>query len=144
MTDDTDHVRDWAGLAVLGPDACYDRLRRAHVGRVGFVQDGEVLVLPVNLAVDGHSVVFRTGYGSKLSAAAMASAMCVEVDDWDDLSHTGWSVVARGFADHVLDEASIARFESLPVRPWASPEQRGQWVRVTVEEISGREILVGG
>ena len=143
MSDDTHEVRDWAGLEVLGVDACYDRIRHAHVGRIGFVQAGEVLVLPVNMALDGHHVVFRTGHGSKLSAAAMGSPVCVEVDDWDDFSHTGWSVVARGLAEHVLDDEAIARYETLPVRPWSSPELRHQWVRVTVEEISGRQIVVG-
>jgi uncharacterized protein len=135
---------DWTGLAVLSVDDCYDRLRHAHVGRVGFLDAGEVVVLPVNIALDGHSVVFRTGRGSKLSAAAMGSPVCVEVDDWDGFAHTGWSVVARGFAQHVLDDDRLARYETLPVRPWATPAVRDQWVRVVIEEISGRSIVPGG
>ena len=142
MTSDPNQVRDWSGLAVLSIDECYDRLRHAHVGRVGFVEGGEVLVLPVNIALDGRSVVFRTGHGSKLSAAVMQSSICVEVDGWDDFAHTGWSVLARGRAEHVLDAERIARLETLPVLPWANPDVRREWVEVMVEDISGRSIVV--
>jgi hypothetical protein len=84
--------------------------------------------------------VFQTGPGSKLSAAVMQSPVCVEVDGWDDFNHTGWSVLARGLASTVHDEHEVERLEALPVRPWASPELRQQWVRITVEEVTGRRI----
>jgi nitroimidazol reductase NimA-like FMN-containing flavoprotein (pyridoxamine 5'-phosphate oxidase superfamily) len=141
MTDISPDARDWAGLVILSTDECYERLRHAPVARLGFVDAGDVVVLPVNITVDGRSIVFRTGHGSKMSSAAMQSPVCVEIDGWDDLAHTGWSVLARGFAELVLDDESIDRFETLPVRPWASPELRNQWVRVVVEEISGRRIV---
>ena len=130
MTNDIDLGLDWSGLAILAPDDCYDRLRHAHVGRIGFVDQGEMVILPVNIAIDGHSIVFRTGHGAKLSTAVMGSPVCVEVDDWDDFEHTGWSVLARGVAEEVLDDEQIAHLETLPVRPWANPDVRPRWVRV--------------
>ena len=141
MTDDSHVELDWSGLAILAPNECYDRLRHAHVGRIGFVDAGEMVILPVNIAVDGRSIVFRTGHGAKLSSAVMAKPVCVEVDDWNDLDHTGWSVLARGVAEEVLDEAQIERLETLPVRPWANPGVRHRWVRVIVEELTGRRIV---
>ena len=141
MTDDIDVALDWSGLAVMAPDDCFDRLRRAHVGRIGFVERGEMAILPVNIAVDGRSIVFRTGHGAKLSTAVMAQPVCVEVDDWDDFDHTGWSVLARGVAEEVLDDEQIARLETLPVRPWANPDVRPRWVRVRINELTGRRIL---
>ena len=59
---------DHAGLETLYFDTCLRLLASVPVGRVGFVADGEVQILPVNHLVDGQDVVFRTAYGSKLSA----------------------------------------------------------------------------
>ena len=140
MADDTNLGLDWSGLSILTVEDCYDRLRHAHVGRLGFIDGGEVVILPVNIAVDGRSIVFRTGHGAKLSTAVMANPVCVEVDDWDDFEHTGWSVLARGVAEQVVDDEQLERLETLPVRPWANPDVRHRWVRVTVEELTGRRI----
>ena len=58
---------DHAGLEVLPFDSCLRLLAAVSVGRVGFVADGEVVVLPVNFVVDGQYVVFRTASGSKIA-----------------------------------------------------------------------------
>ena len=63
---------DRRGLKVLGFDECLQRLRDAVVGRVGFLRDGEIAVLPVNHVVDGMDIAFRTSWGSKLQIAADA------------------------------------------------------------------------
>ena len=34
----------------------------------------------------------------------------------------------------------IARLERLPVRPWSRPDLRDHWVRIMVEELTGRRI----
>jgi nitroimidazol reductase NimA-like FMN-containing flavoprotein (pyridoxamine 5'-phosphate oxidase superfamily) len=128
-------------LEIMGTEECYDHLRRSPVGRVGFVDAGEAVILPVNFAVDGRSLVFRTGSGSKLAAAIMRTTACLEIDSWDDMAHTGWSVLAKGMAETVDDEETVARFEMLPVRPWTAPELRQRWVRNHVEENSGRRIV---
>ena len=60
---------DHAGLEILPVDECLRLLASVPVGRVGFVADGEVVVLPVNHFVDGQDVIFRTAHGSKASAA---------------------------------------------------------------------------
>jgi nitroimidazol reductase NimA-like FMN-containing flavoprotein (pyridoxamine 5'-phosphate oxidase superfamily) len=131
---------DWSGLTIIDRDDCYEHLRHEPVGRLGFVDHGGPVILPVNFALDGHGIVFRTGQGSKLSVAIMEQPVCLEVDSWDVLAHTGWSVLAKGMASEVLDQDRIDRFEDLPVRPWSRPDLRSHWVRVTVEEISGRRI----
>jgi nitroimidazol reductase NimA-like FMN-containing flavoprotein (pyridoxamine 5'-phosphate oxidase superfamily) len=141
MTEEPHAGLDWSGLAIIDLDECYEHLRHSPVGRLGLVDHGEPVILPVNFAVDGRSVVFRTGHGSKLSVAIMEQPVCLEVDSWDVLDHTGWSVLVKGVAEEVLDQPSIDRFEALPVRPWSSPDMRSHWVRVVVEEISGRQIV---
>lgn len=131
---------DWSGLEVLGPDECREHLTAGAVGRIGFVEEGGPVILPVNYTMDGHAVVFRTAAGSKLSVGMMQRPVCFEVDDWDTLSHTGWSVLAKGVADEVLDPEEISRLEQLPVRPWSRPDLRDHWIRIMVEELTGRRI----
>ena len=55
---------DHAGLETLPFHVCLRLLASVPIGRVGFYADGEVVLLPVNHAVDGQDVVFRTASGS--------------------------------------------------------------------------------
>ena len=142
MADD-DVDRDWSGLEILSNDECHELLGSGAVGRIGFVDAGSPVILPVNYTMDDAAVVFRTAQGSKLSSAMMQRPVCFEVDQWDAVGHTGWSVLAKGVADEVLDEDEISRLESLPVRPWSRPDLRDRWVRVMVEELTGRRISPG-
>jgi nitroimidazol reductase NimA-like FMN-containing flavoprotein (pyridoxamine 5'-phosphate oxidase superfamily) len=131
---------DWSGLEVLSVEECRSHLGFGAVGRIGFVEEGGPVILPVNYTMDGQAVVFRTAAGSKLSLGMMQRPVCFEVDDWDTTTHTGWSVLAKGVADEVLDTDEIARLEQLPVRPWSRPDLRDHWVRIMVEELTGRRI----
>lgn len=132
--------RDWSGLEVLSQGECLQLLGAGAVGRIGFVDAGSPVILPVNYTMDGPAVVFRTAQGSKLSASMMQRPVCFEVDDWDAQSHTGWSVLAKGVADEVLDDQELERLAALPVRPWSRPDLRDHWVRILVEELTGRRI----
>ena len=100
---------DHAGLEVLPFNSCLRLLAAVSVGRVGFVADGEVLVLPVNFVMDGQAVVFRTASGSKLAGAEDRSTVAFEVDNYDDITQSGWSVLVRGHAEVVEDDAEIGR-----------------------------------
>ncbi len=140
MTHELHASLDWSGLVILDVEQCYELLRREPVGRLGFVDHAEPVILPVNYAVDGRSIVLRTGQGSKLSTALMAQPVCLEIDGWDTLDHTGWSVLVKGVAEAVDDPAVTDRLDQLPVRPWSRPDLRRQWVRIMVEEVSGRQI----
>ena len=131
---------DWSGLEVIGMEECRRLLSSVPVGRLGFLQEGSPVVLPINFHVDRRSIVFRTGRGSKLEAATMGRAVCVEVDAWNAVEHTGWSVLAKGTAEHVTDGAELDRLVRLPVKPWCRPDVRHEWIRVRVDELTGRRI----
>ena len=131
---------DWSGLEILSPQECHEHLALGAVGRLGFVEEGGPVILPVNYTMDGTAIVFRTAAGSKLSVGMMQRPVCFEVDDWDTMTHSGWSVLAKGVADEVLDTAEIERLERLPVRPWSRPDLRDHWIRIMVEELTGRRI----
>ena len=131
---------DREGLEILGTDECLRLMARAKVGRIAFVDAGEPMVLPVNHALDGHDVVFRSASGSKLDAAWGARPVAFEVDAFDELGRVGWSVLVRGTADIVTDPRECERLDTLELRPWADAVPRSEWIRIRPTEISGRRI----
>ena len=132
---------DHSGLGVLSTRECFERISRTPVGRIAFISNGDPLILPVNHAVDGDAVVFRSNAGSKLLAADTGSSVAFEVDGFEATRRTGWSVVIRGIAETVEDEQEIARLDEFAVEPWADGGDRPFWVRVTTYGITGREIV---
>jgi CBS domain-containing protein/nitroimidazol reductase NimA-like FMN-containing flavoprotein (pyridoxamine 5'-phosphate oxidase superfamily) len=132
--------RDRAGLLVLSFTDCIERLGSAKVGRVAFLDGAEILVLPVNHAMHGTTVVFRTAQGSKLSAADTGSTVAFEVDGYESVRELGWSVLVKGRAARVYDDETINQLERLGVEPWADAQQRPMWVRIAPTEITGRQI----
>lgn len=136
----SDATRDRQGLEVLDSNECWELLATAAVGRVAFVDAGEPVILPVNHAVVGHTIAFLTTRGSKLNAAAMSRPVAFEVDEWDADARAGWSVLARGIAELVYDDDEIAGFEASGLQPWATAVERADWVRIRVDELSGRRL----
>ena len=63
------HPTDHAGLEILPLNQCPRLLASVPVGRVGFLADGELVILAVNHVVDGQDVIVCTAYGSKVAAA---------------------------------------------------------------------------
>ena len=133
---------DALGQEVLDEDECYELLRSVPVGRVGFVAEGEVEVLPVNYIVDeGPSIVYRTGWGRKLGNAAARARVTFEVDDYAATSHSGWSVVVKGVADIITEKEEVERLMASALDPWASKAtSRPQLVRITPDTVTGRRI----
>ncbi|MGF1664819.1 MAG: pyridoxamine 5'-phosphate oxidase family protein [Acidimicrobiia bacterium] len=131
---------DHAGLEILGRQECSELLRTTAVGRVAFLADGDISIMPVNYRMQGSSVVFRTTVGAKLEAAARHSPVAFEIDGWDAETQTGWSVVVKGVAAEVLDDAEAADLFDLGLRPWAEAADRRRWVRIRPDEITGRKI----
>ncbi len=121
---------------------CLRLLASTTVGRVGFVVDGRPLVLPVNYAVDGHTVVFRTGEGTVLNRTAL-QMIAFEVDKIDDETHTGWSVLAQGVAQDVgtAIDARSEQLRQLALVTWA-PDRRDRWFRLDADTLTGRRLSV--
>jgi hypothetical protein len=132
---------DHQGLDVLSPEECRELLRGEQIGRVGFNQRGQTVMLPVNYAFVADSVLFRTTVGSKLDIAQARSAASFEIDDWDAANRTGWSVLVKGHAEEVTDDWFVSICEYFNVEPWADQIPRDHWVRLTTEEITGRWIF---
>ena len=131
---------DHAGLEILPFDRCLQLLSSVPVGRVSFLAEGEIVVLPVNHAMDGQNPVFRKARGSKLSAAEGQNVVAFEADDYDERTRCGWSVLVNGRAHAIYEEAEIQRLSRLGLRPWVSAADRPFWIRIRPASISGRQI----
>ncbi len=127
-------------VTVLDEDHSWDLLAGAHVGRLATAVGGTPEIFPVNYVVDGESVVFRSAEGSKLLEIVLNDLVAFEADGWTD--NAGWSVICRGHASLIEAEAEVARAEALPLKPWI-PTVKTNFVRITVEEISGRRFAFG-
>jgi uncharacterized protein len=131
---------DHAGLEVMGREECDALLESTGVGRVAFLADGDITIVPVNYRMHFGTVVFRTTSGAKLEAAARHSPVAFEIDGWDPVSQTGWSVLVKGLAVEVLDDEEATELFGLGLRPWVVAPERRRWVRIRPDEITGRKI----
>jgi nitroimidazol reductase NimA-like FMN-containing flavoprotein (pyridoxamine 5'-phosphate oxidase superfamily) len=134
----TDRVRHGV-FRVISPTECFELLETGGIGRVGFTAEGDVMVLPVNFAVSGKTIVFRTAPDTLLALHADAR-LSFEADHFDEAVWTGWSVLVRGRAHLITDELDVERLENTTVlQPWA-PGARDVYVRISPTHISGRSI----
>ena len=136
------HTRptDRRGLRVLSMDECLVLLRKATLGRLGFVHDGEPDVLPINFGMDGSSPVFRSTWGSKLYTASAERLVALEADDVNRDTGRAWSVVVKGRAVMEYNDDAVARYEALSVPSWPPDDTESFWVRVLPDSVTGREL----
>ena len=134
---------DHAGLEILPFEECLRLLASVPVGRVSFFTDGEIVTLPVNHVVYGQDPVFRTAYGSKLSAAGGQDLVAFETDSYDARARSGWSVLVTGRAQAIYEDDEIRRLSGLDLHPWVSTADRPFWIRIQPTSITGRRIPRG-
>ena len=85
-------MADGASIEELTRAECLRAMATEPVGRLAInMADGFPLVAPVNFLLDGESIVFRTGAGTKLGN--VHQNVSFEVDHIDREMHTGWSVL---------------------------------------------------
>jgi uncharacterized protein len=132
------------GVAVahLTHRECLDRLASVTVGRIAVTVQALPVVLPVNFALDGEDVVFRTVVGTKLSAATARAIVAFEVDGWEPDGSAGWSVLVQGRASEVQDESELSRLRQLPLHAWAFDGQADRYVRIRASSMTGRQFSV--
>ena len=130
-------VAEHGALTRLSREECLRLLRSRRVGRYAYVANARALdVVPVNYIVraDG-TIVFRTGVGPKLSSAERRDVVAFQVDEIDEATATGWSVLVTGRAGRLPWERAGAR-EPLP---WVNGP-RHHLVVVTPSHIEGRRL----
>lgn len=130
---------DRTGLERLAKVECLELLRSQQVGRLAVVSHARPLIFPVNYAMDGEAIVFRTAEGTKFDAAVREMAVAFEIDELDVAAQEGWSVLVSGRADEVVDKSQRERLRALPLRPWAEGA-KDHWLVVHSTSISGRRV----
>ena len=115
---------------------CFDLVSTRRIGRLAvMLRAGSPHVVPVNYLLDGETIVFRSGPGSKLTALR-ERLVSFQVDAFDDLHRTGWSVLIQGIAHDTETPPP-----GLDIDPWA-PGERDHWVRITAAVVGGRRITL--
>jgi hypothetical protein len=127
---------DQGALDEIDVAECWRLLSTQPVGRVAVIVGQYPLVFPVNYALDGMHILFRTGVGTKLWAIDRSN-VTFEVDELDLAGRSGWSVMVRGAA-HELSPKQ-APTDTSGIVPWA-PGERVHLVRIVADQITGRRI----
>jgi hypothetical protein len=126
-------------LRTLSPAECFDLLEPGGIGRVGFTSADGTMMLPVNFAMTGKAVIFRTAPDSLLALYANA-LVSFEADRLDAARMEGWSVLVHGHAHKVTDEREVKHIEERThLEPWVGGA-RDVYVRISPAQISGRRI----
>jgi uncharacterized protein len=126
-------------LEELSWDECFMLLRQQVVGRLVYQDELGLAAVPVNYAVAGNDIVFRSEAGSKVSGVQDRD-IAFQVDDIDTVSHSGWSVLIRGAAEVVEFERLselIRQIDDVVPQPWKKGIHN-IWVVITPKVVSGR------
>ncbi len=126
-------------LSIPRPE-CLDLLRTHTVGRLAYVAREDVPdVVPVNYVIHDGAILLRSGVGPKLQAAERRAVVAFEVDEVDEVAHTGWSVVAVGKARRLpTQERDALPADAIPVA-WAHGP-RWAVIRIEPTRVEGRRL----
>ena len=93
-------------------------------------------MLPVNFAVAGKAIIFRTAPDTLLAVYANGQ-VSFEADHLDEALDAGWSVLVHGRAHKVTDERGVNRLEDRThLQPWAGGA-RDVYVRIAPNGSAG-------
>ena len=115
-------------------DECWEALSGEEFGRLAFLLGDEINLVPINYAVDGETLLFRTAEGSKLLGVVMHPEVVFEIDRFSD--EEALSVIIHGTA-RKLEEDEEHRAESVPLRPWVDTEKYNV-VEIAPSRVTGR------
>lgn len=133
-----------AEMLELSREECLQLLAAHSFGRLAVnMGEGAPVIRPVNYLFDkpSQSVVFRTAHGSKFHALLRAADAAFEIDEIDEASRTGWSVIIRGVTDELTDPNAVRRLDRLGLEPWA-PGAKPHWMHIRAWTVSGRRIML--
>jgi len=123
-------------LQALTTEECWDLLTSRQVGRLAYVaRAGRPDIVPVNYIVHERAVLLRSGVGPKLQAAERRDVVAFEVDEVDEATRSGWSVVVVGRAEVLRPSAQAAPAPA----PWATGP-RHSVMRIAPERVTGRRL----
>ena len=127
-------------LIELTVEECLSLLHTKSVGRIGLVTPQGPMIFPVNYALAGDALVFRTLPYGVIANNAHDAQVAFEVDSLDEEMRTGWSVLAVGRSEHLSDPAEVRVVrEDWDPEPWAEGV-RNLYFRVEWVGLTGRQL----
>jgi len=133
---------DVNGLEVLSRAEALALLESREVGRLVYTRRALPAIRPVNYVVRGAAVLIWTGSSSSLGQAVRGAVVAFEVDAFDRVGRSGWSVVVTGTAQLVTDVARLARARLDGPVPWA-PGVKEHLIRIPLTIVTGRWLAAG-
>jgi nitroimidazol reductase NimA-like FMN-containing flavoprotein (pyridoxamine 5'-phosphate oxidase superfamily) len=124
---------------------CLRLIAPGGVGRIGYSGRFGPTILPVNFALHGQTIVFRTGQHSPMGEdlrTGIADAeykVAFEVDEISPATREGWSILVQGAVHHVDSAAELAAVRQLGVQAWPGGE-KDLFIRIVPDRITGRRI----
>ena len=124
----------------MGRQQCLDLIESHHLGRIAWQAADLPQILPISYAMHQGSVYFRTLPDGLLAELAQPTSVALEVDDLDQQTRTGWSVVLHGHSSAVREPDELAdMWASDSLVPWASGN-RTLFIRISPDRIEGRVV----
>ena len=124
-------------LIELSPSECAELLTTRPVGRVAYGDADGPVVLTMNYVLDSGDILFRTAPHSVLARALESGPVAFQVDEFDEYTESGWSVLVRGRAAATYEDPP--RHEDRP-NTWAGGA-RTLFVRISTDTVTGRRLL---
>jgi nitroimidazol reductase NimA-like FMN-containing flavoprotein (pyridoxamine 5'-phosphate oxidase superfamily) len=128
-------------LEDLSRDECFALLGKETVGRLVYSDELGPAAVPVNYAIAGQNIVFRSADGSKMHGSRNGG-VAFEVDNIDYASRSGWSVLVRGTSEEVEMERVpelLRQIDGDVPLPWKTGIHR-IWVVITPITVTGRRM----
>ena len=126
-------------IGIIEEDDCFSLLASTTVGRVGFMNEDRIEIIPVNFRMHGRDVVLRTREQGVLAQLPTQQHVAFEVDHHDDVAGTAWNVLLSGRVEAMTPEEVEALSAAERVLPWAGGD-RELWLRFVADRVSGRRV----
>ena len=124
----------------IGRQRCLDLMESHHLGRVAWHAADLPQILPVTYAMYQGSVYFRTLPDGILAELAQPTSVALEVDELDQQTRSGWSIVLHGRTSAVSEPDELADlWASDTMVPWAVGN-RTLFIRIRPERVAGRVV----
>jgi nitroimidazol reductase NimA-like FMN-containing flavoprotein (pyridoxamine 5'-phosphate oxidase superfamily) len=125
-------------LREISSAECLELLAGHQIGRVAYCDERGPVVLPVNYVLQDGDVLFQTSPRSTLAQYLKSGPASFQIDEYDEYTQSGWSVLVRGDAAYVESDDLPSEDD----RPTAWAEGlRSFHVRIKPFDISGRRLL---
>ncbi len=124
----------------ITPARCQELLQSQSVGRIAWQAADGPQILPVTYAWHEGTIIFRTSPYGVLSELVRPTDVALEIDELDQDSRRGWSVVLQGRAQGVAEPDQLVRMWTVGgVVPWAAGV-RNVFIQVTPRRVTGRVV----